>query len=179
MNVLLIRHGQTDWNCQNKIQGWSDVDLNNKGISEINDLCKFIKKGYWDYVITSDLTRAKQTAEIISKKLNIPIVILANLRERNYGVFEGNYIECLKNENIQFNFLTKVPAGESYKHFYKRIFNCWDIIYRKYKSKKIIIVTHKGVMQIICSIVGISNNKCDDLSSVEFYFINLRDKELS
>ena len=175
MKVLLIRHGQTDWNKKKLIQGWSDIQLNEEGVSEVKEFSKSIKRDYWDYVISSDLSRARHTADIISKTLSIPLIITDRLRERNYGLYEGLDIKCLLNKQTRLNFKSELLEGESYKIFYKRVNLSWNILYeksKKYGDEKIIVVTHKGVLQIICNIIGITK-KWDNLSFLEVDFQNI------
>jgi probable phosphoglycerate mutase len=172
MKVLLIRHGQTDWNKKKLIQGWSDIQLNEEGVSEVKEFSKSIKRDYWDYVISSDLSRARHTADIISKTLSIPLIITDRLRERNYGLYEGLDIKCLLNKQTRLNFKSELLEGESYKIFYKRVNLSWNILYEKYGDEKIIVVTHKGVLQIICNIIGITK-KWDNLSFLEVDFQNI------
>lgn len=168
---MLIRHGRTDWNKMKLIQGWSDVELNEEGIGEVKKFSESIKRNYWDYIISSDLSRARHTADIISKYLNIPLLVTEKLRERNYGVFEGLDIESLWNKNTQINVISELPEGESYKNFYKRI-NCfWNTLTQDYIDKNLIVVTHKGVLHIICNIIGITN-EWDNLSFLEVDFGN-------
>ena len=165
MNVLLIRHGQTDWNCQNKIQGWSDVDLNNKGISEINDLCKFIKKGYWDYVITSDLTRAKQTAKYIANKNNMQYNLDKRLCERKLGNIEDlakfmNDKETRDPSREQLAFPDfKTRDGESANETNKRMNEFINEILEKYNGERIVVISHGGSIKFyLLSYCKVNNN---------------------
>ena len=169
MKVMLIRHGQTDWNKKKLVQGWSDIELNEEGINETKRFSKSIEKNYWDYVISSDLSRARETATIISKHLNIPLLITDKLRERNYGVYEGFDIEYLTYKQTHINIMSEFPEGESYKFFYKRINFFWNRLIQEYSDKNLIIITHKGVLHIICNIIGIKI-EWDNLTFIEVDF---------
>lgn len=92
--LILIRHGQSTWNLENKFTGWTDVDLSKKGIEEAKEAGKTLKeKGFnFDIAYTSVLKRANHTLEIVLKELNeenIPIYKSWRLNERHYGALQG------------------------------------------------------------------------------------------
>ncbi|MNW32646.1 Phosphoserine phosphatase 1 [compost metagenome] len=93
MLVGLIRHGLTDWNVIGKIQGQSDIPLNDEGRRQAHRLADRLvteSEYHWDFVLTSDLSRARETGEIIANKLNIPLYEPdSRLRERAFGEVEG------------------------------------------------------------------------------------------
>ena len=89
MKILLTRHGQTDWNVQRRIQGKTDIELNNIGIMQAEETRKKLLNYNIDYIISSPLKRAKKTAEIIGKDRNIPIIFDERIEERAFGEFEG------------------------------------------------------------------------------------------
>lgn len=88
----MVRHGNTDWNALGKIQGQTDIPLNELGKKQANALAERLSKDekLWDAVISSDLQRARQTAAVIADKLGIPLLDGdPRLRERNFGEVEG------------------------------------------------------------------------------------------
>ena len=91
--LVLVRHGESIWNLENKFTGWTDVGLSERGIKEAKDAGKVLKeKGYtFDIAYTSFLTRAKDTLDYILKemKINIPIESSWRLNERHYGALQG------------------------------------------------------------------------------------------
>lgn len=89
MRLLLTRHGQTDWNVLGKIQGQTDIELNEIGIKQAEATREKIANQKIDVIISSPQKRAKKTAEIIAKGRNIPIIIDKEIEERNFGKFEG------------------------------------------------------------------------------------------
>ncbi|KAA8751383.1 MULTISPECIES: histidine phosphatase family protein [Paenibacillus] len=92
MRIGLIRHGLTDWNAAGRIQGQTDIPLNGEGREQAERLGRrLLKEEYqWDYIITSGLSRAQETGEIISKLLNVPLLEPdARLKERAFGQIEG------------------------------------------------------------------------------------------
>ncbi len=92
MRIGLIRHGKTDWNARGKIQGQTDTPLNDEGIRQAHALANRLSQDTmkWDAVISSDLSRAYETARIIAAKLHIPLLPgEKKLRERYFGLIEG------------------------------------------------------------------------------------------
>ncbi|NIK67734.1 histidine phosphatase family protein [Paenibacillus sp. BK720] len=92
MIIGMVRHGNTDWNALGKIQGQTDIPLNELGKKQANALAERLSKDekLWDAVISSDLQRARQTAAVIADKLGIPLLDGdPRLRERNFGEVEG------------------------------------------------------------------------------------------
>lgn len=89
--IGLIRHGVTEWNDLGKAQGNTDIPLNDEGISQAIKLGNRLSEdNSWDMIITSDLSRAFETAKIIGRRLNLPIKSLdIRLREINCGKIEG------------------------------------------------------------------------------------------
>ena len=120
--IYLIRHGQTDWNYFKKIQGQLDIPLNEIGKREAfeqgQQLCSYpIKK-----IISSDLSRAKETAEIINKFLNLPISFDSRLREINYGHLQGLLSKDISQQAWEiFNNTPHKLKAESFEDVYHRV----------------------------------------------------------
>lgn len=94
IKLVLVRHGQSLWNLENKFTGWTDIDLSEQGINEAHAAGKLLKeKGYhFDVAYTSTLTRANRTLNIILKEMgeeNLPIKYSFRLNERHYGALQG------------------------------------------------------------------------------------------
>ena len=93
MKLVLLRHGESVWNKENRFTGWTDVDLSEKGVKEAENAGKLLKdKGYtFDVSYTSILKRANRTLEIVLKEmnLNIPVYYSYRLNERHYGALQG------------------------------------------------------------------------------------------
>lgn len=88
--LLLVRHGETDWNAAGRFQGHTDVELNEQGRAQARALAERLHGRPITGVVSSDLRRARETAEIVSEHLAVPLVAIdPELRERSYGSFEG------------------------------------------------------------------------------------------
>ena len=94
MKLVLVRHGQSVWNLENRFTGWTDVELSDNGIKEAKEAGKLLKENEFtfDVAYTSVLKRANETLNIILKELgeeNIPIHYSWKLNERHYGALQG------------------------------------------------------------------------------------------
>ena len=89
MKIYLVRHGQTDWNYQKKIQGQQDVDINEQGIRQAEKLAEILKNVPFEYAVCSPLTRAHHTAEILLKYHSVPLSYDERLKEIYLGEWEG------------------------------------------------------------------------------------------
>ncbi|HXY21336.1 MAG TPA: histidine phosphatase family protein, partial [Burkholderiaceae bacterium] len=91
--LLLIRHGETQWNAQARIQGHRDIALSERGLRQAQRLARFLSGQAIDAVYASDLARASQTAQPLADALRLPVCLDARLRERGFGLFEGSTYE--------------------------------------------------------------------------------------
>jgi broad specificity phosphatase PhoE len=152
--IILVRHGQAENNLPNSmIGGWSDVKLTELGIKQVetiaNRLHEDLKDTYKFY--SSDLTRAKQTAEIISKKLEINPSYTYHLREFNSGIASGmdrkkaeNYLEKVTYPVLDWR---PYPESESWREFYHRVTSFMEKINKT--DERVLMLTHGGTIQNI------------------------------
>jgi broad specificity phosphatase PhoE len=87
--LLLVRHGETDWNAERRWQGHADVPLNERGRDQAERLAEELENARVDAVYSSDLSRARETAEIVGARLGVPVVLDPALREIDVGSREG------------------------------------------------------------------------------------------
>ena len=87
--LLLVRHGETDWNAEGRLQGHTDRPLNDYGRTQARRLAEQLHGDGIAAIYASDLVRARETAEILSERLGLPVLLDADLRERNWGSWEG------------------------------------------------------------------------------------------
>ena len=166
MYLAVVRHGETIRNIVGLVQGDTESMLSEKGKAQAIEVKEKLKGQTFDIVFSSPLSRAYQTAEIITDK-KLPIVIDDRLNERDYGDFEGhtreefNYIDYWNyNSNLEEN------HGESVQHLCMRIDEFLKDIKEKYKNKRVLVVTHSGVARAIYYLLnGIPDN--GDMSIVD------------
>lgn len=149
--IVLIRHGETIWNKERRIQGQTDVPLSEEGIKEAKALVKTIKKFEINHVYTSGLKRAINTAEIAFKNTEISFKKHEGFNERNYGIYEGKTWEEVEKEHkgIHSFFLSDIEKGESRLIFEKRVVKAFEEINKKHKGKTVLIVCHGGVINVL------------------------------
>lgn len=166
-SVVLVRHGETEWNLQKRTQGHLNSPLTEKGIQQAKDTAKKLKNQKFDIIISSSLGRALQTSKIISTELYIPeIVTDPCFAERNLGVLQGRTREeSMKifpnfwDVNGKFIQNSNIPEAESISNFLERVKKGIDNLRQISEEKSIIIVTHDGVLHAIVGYVkGIEFN---------------------
>jgi len=146
MLICLLRHGETDWNNIEKIQGREDIPLNNTGIRQIEETIGYLKSIEWKVIITSPLIRAKMSAEIISEEIgNINILEELDFVERDYGKASGMTID---EANLIF------PDGkwegiESSEVLQNRTVHALMKYINMYDTNNIIIVSHGSAINSI------------------------------
>lgn len=156
MKVYFVRHGKDDENYRG---GWSDLPITSEGEEQVKKLAKFLKdneeKFKIEKIISSDLKRTRQTAEIINEQLHVPLECTPVLREMNNGEIAGmaNADVERKYPGLYYNTLNlneRYPGGESPIEFHDRIVRDFNKIIDENKAlSNIMIVTHSGVINII------------------------------
>jgi len=154
--ILVIRHGETHWNRAGRVQGWQDSALTDVGLAQAHALADRLADERIEHVISSDLGRARQTAAPIVGRLGIGIDLDPELRERNYGVFEGRtYGEIERDDPEAYAFLVRrdpaylVPGGESGEAFGARALGALERVARAHAGRRIAVVTHGGVLGVL------------------------------
>ena len=151
MQITVIRHGQTPWNSEGRMQGHTDIALCDTGLAQGEKVAARLAKEPCDIIYTSDLVRAVKTAEFINSHHNVPLVKTAALREVSFGIFEGRIYDEAWVEMAQYDSLEQdYPQGESNTNFVARINAFMDEVTRA-GHKNIFIVAHGGTISaIIC-----------------------------
>lgn len=145
----LVRHGQTDWNLEGRYQGQSDVPLNQHGLAQAVSLAERLAGEVFSAVYSSDLTRARQTAEPIARVLGLSIQIEPRLREINQGEWEGVLVDDIKARYAELWSQRTVdpanvrpPGGETVAEVARRVFAALDDIARLFPTERLLIVSH-------------------------------------
>jgi len=145
MRVLIIRHGQTDWNVKRLLQGTMDIELNETGISQAVEARKEIQDINIDLVVCSPLKRTKKTAELLLNGRDIPIIYDDRIVERRFGVAEGKTFEEIDFDNTwTFGEPPMFEGMETIEMLIERVGSLFDELYEKYRDKTILVVTHGG-----------------------------------
>ncbi len=149
--IFLMRHGADP---SDRLGGWSPYGLTESGIKQVHAAKNELKDKGITQIYASDLTRARETAEIIADELGLEIVYLPQFREVNNGLLAG----MKKTEAIEkfpgiywkaLNRTEKYPDGESPEQFYHRIENAWYTFKEQIGDKNVLLVSHGGVINII------------------------------
>ncbi len=167
MRLILIRHGKTDWNETGRCQGISDVPLNPAGLEQAEKVAFSLKDESIDRIYSSNLVRAKTTAEKIAAYHSIDIDIRDDLREMDQGVFEGLYFSYIREkypdvlEHWRKDPETlHLPGGESLKGVQQKSLDAIADIKSRCGSQNIVIVSHNMVIgTLLCSFTGNSLKK--------------------
>ncbi len=161
MKLYITRHGETQWNLEGRLQGWSNSSqLSEKGILDAKRLGEYLKEVNFDCIYTSPLDRAIKTAELIRGDKDIPIIQCEGLKEINFGDWEGktySEIDTLYKEQHN-NFwnhpeLYKPVGGESYDELIYRVRKALTEISEANQGANVLIVTHGVTKKAIYKIV--------------------------
>lgn len=159
--ICLVRHGETSWNAQQRIQGQIDIGLNEAGLEQAMAAAKWLAAQTFAAVYSSDLLRARQTAECIAVSLGLPPVLRPDFRERRYGLFEGlTYAESRATYAADYLAFERrdpefvIPCGgESLLQLHERVSNGLQWLAAAHRGESIIVVTHGGVLDIVNRLV--------------------------
>lgn len=146
----LLRHGQTDWNIDLRLQGTTDIAMNEVGINQIQTAALHLDQG-WDIVLSSPLGRARQSAEIVAKQLGIEAVeIEPLLLERAFGVGEGlTYAEW----GEKFARLDDIPGAETKASVEQRARELLDLVSQRYAGVRVLAVSHGALIRFVLGAV--------------------------
>ena len=159
--ILLIRHGETDWNAERRLQGHIDIALNAEGLRQAQALGRALRGEALDAVFSSDLQRAYHTAQAIAAGRGIEVQTDPGLRERCYGAFEG-----LRHDDIRQRYPqayaawqareldARLPAGErtaeTLREFAARAVGAVAGLAVAHNLRRIAVVSHGGLLECIC-----------------------------
>jgi broad specificity phosphatase PhoE len=176
LKLILVRHGETLWNRENRIQGHTDVELSDYGRMQVEKLALSMVKDKIDAIYSSPLKRAYDTAQAIARFHRLDIKVEGDLQELNHGDFESLTIQELKESHGDFvrqwfedPASVVMPNGESLPQVQKRV---WEVIRMIVdNSKNTLVVSHgMAIMTILCKVQGLS------LSQGREMFVNMASK---
>ena len=182
--VYLLRHGETDWNSEQRIQGNTDISLNVNGLNQARQAADYLSKFDIEAIYSSHLSRAYETASIIATKLQKPHFRDKELTEVNRGRWEGSRWDDIKIEYIDYlpkwlNNLENIPApgGESYGQVQVRVVRAYKRIISKHREdSNILIVSHGiAIKTLIAYVLGLSLN---NLGNFELFNASINTLEI-
>ena len=137
--LLLVRHGETDWNAEGRLQGQTDRPLSDYGRRQAQQLAAELDGEELEAIYSSDLARARETAEIVGRKLGLPTVLDPGLREKDWGTWEG--LTAVERDRVEF-------VGESTEAHEERILRALRRISEGHPDGgSVLVVTHGGSMR--------------------------------
>ena len=155
--ICFIRHGETDWNVELRMQGHIDRPLNANGFAQAEALGRCFRPEEAVAIYSSDLLRARQTAAPVARVLGLDVRHEAALRERNFGRCEGMTLGeiaqafAAEAEALRAGDPEHVPlGGESRRQHQERVLVCVDVLAQRHAGQSIVVVTHGGVLDVVC-----------------------------
>lgn len=154
--IILIRHGETEWNSQKRMQGHSNSDLSEVGMGQIQALGELMKNVSFDHIYSSDSLRTRQTAEAITQYSGHTLQFDQRIREKNLGVFEGLTSTEAKERHPEIYRLFKtaganyvIDEGESTQQLLERALEFIEEIRLRHPQERVVMVTHGGVVRVL------------------------------
>lgn len=162
VKLYVIRHGQTDYNIKQIMQGHKDIDLNTTGFEQVKLLGERLVKDSvtFDSVVSSDLTRCRQTvaAVLSASSQNVPVKYYYELRERRMGVIEGMQIKEAEQYAAEHGVKTFREFGETPQEFLDRFATCFAAVAEQAAAnneKSVAVFTHGGSIRSLLSWIGV------------------------
>ena len=154
--LILIRHGQTDWNAESRWQGQADVPLNSRGLEQAEHLAADLAEAGIQAVYASDLLRARQTVQPLGRVTGLPVSIDPRLREINVGEWQGllvdeiaaRYGELFRSRQADPSAFTP-PGGETIEQVQQRAYSMLDEILKCHPHETVAIVAHGFVIALL------------------------------
>ena len=137
--LLLVRHGETDWNADGRLQGHTDRPLSDYGRRQARELAGALEGEELEAIYSSDLARARETAEIVGERLGLPVVVDPDLRATDWGTWEG--LTAVERDLVEF-------VGEPTEAHQERILGALRRISERHRGEgRVLVVTHGGSMR--------------------------------
>jgi broad specificity phosphatase PhoE len=168
VQIVLVRHGATDWNLQGRCQGSTDRDLSDVGIRQADQIAELLSEQEINAIYSSSLRRAQQTAERISQPHKLPVLIEEDVRELDHGELEGLTFNEIKANYGDFLVRWRsepaeicVPGGERLADVAERAWNGLNqIVQRHADAERILVVSHNfPILGIVCRVSGTHLNE--------------------
>jgi uncharacterized phosphatase len=143
--ICIVRHGETDWNAQGRLQGREDIELNDAGREQALKMADWLSRETWDAVVSSPLKRAFETAQIIARRLSISeINVEEQITERDYGEASG-----LWPEERRSRFPDGIPGQEDFELLRLRAMAGIEKIANAHRGERIVVISHGALTNSI------------------------------
>jgi broad specificity phosphatase PhoE len=165
--ILLTRHGETDWNAEGRVQGHTDRPLNEAGVAQALALAKELSGERLDAVYASDLGRALDTARAVAQPRGLPVIPVPELRERNFGTWEG----LLDTEILErFPQAHTGPWGddETLEQLDERVVAALHRIAESHPGGQVLVVSHGGPLRAVLRQCGIRADRIANCQVARF-----------
>lgn len=167
MELYVARHGQTDWNLENRFQGSIDMPLNPQGYQQAVQLASCVPRSIEQIVVSPQL-RAQQSAAPVAVALDVPCLTMSAFRERSFGVWEGltrdearALDEPFYDRHGAFSFDECPPEGEPMAMVTARVTAGLRELMARYSSRTVLLITHGVIMRVLrCQLEGLSPQCC-------------------
>ena len=148
----LLRHGQTDWNINLRLQGTADIPMNEVGVAQIQLAAEKLDEQTWELILRSPLGRAMHSAQIVAARLGIhEVMVEPLLLERSFGIGEGlEYSQW----HEQYGALDEIPGAESASQVISRANLLLQTVARDYQGKRVLAVSHGALIRFVLSQVS-------------------------
>jgi probable phosphoglycerate mutase len=183
--IILIRHGETDWNRELRFQGQIDVPLNDMGLEQARRLGLRVAGEQAHHLVSSDLMRARQTAAPAAQQLGLAIATSTGLREQAFGIVEGMRVEEIQakhprawTEWLKFDQDHAMPEGESARQFHARVMQALGEIAAAHHRKTVLVVTHGGVLDMVWRTargLGLNGPRQSEIPNAGFNRVRIED----
>lgn len=147
--IYIARHGETNWNKAGRLQGATDIPLNETGKKQAEECRRFFIERKIEAIFTSPLLRASKTAKIINEGFDLPLIEMPEFKERKFGKAEGMTYE----ERTKVFPRKNYPNQENYKVFRRRLEMGLKKIQEAYPNEEVVLVAHGAVIHTIFQIV--------------------------
>ena len=154
--LILLRHGETDWNRELRFQGHVDVGLNATGLVQAQRLAQRLAGEPAHRLYASDLMRAQQTAQPVARQLGLMPISDPALREQSFGSVDGMSVDDIKANHpqiwegwLRFHEDYAMPEGESTRQFHARVMGAVARLTAAHPGERLVVITHGGVLDMI------------------------------
>lgn len=155
-DLILIRHGETDWNRELRFQGHIDVPLNDTGHEQARRVGLRLAQESVQHIVCSDLLRTQQTAAPAAQQLGLPVLTTVALREQHFGVAEGLRADEVRSQHprawedwLRFQADHGMAGGETPRQFHTRVLAAFADIAARHAGQTVLVITHGGVLDMV------------------------------